>query len=269
MSPLFKYNDKLLQKDGKLANNQNCCCDKCCIIGDGKGTIFSCGSAGDTCWGAQGNANLFFSNCSPTTITIKGLGIIGNVDQASIEANVKYNGKLISVSPNPQNCPINEAIIRTSKIDCITISAEGSRNTGTAQGWEHSPSLNPAPGNEEPCGGRTPGLVGGQGAYTITISNIDPTGNFLLYIKLGCNVGNGGANPLFPNSPGGKNGTYFYVAGDNQDLGSTLNGNPVLICGPDGRMIEKDILPNFGNVANWNLAGDCIVWLAEGWVVPA
>ena len=28
MSPLFTYKGKLLQKDGKLANNKNCCCDK-------------------------------------------------------------------------------------------------------------------------------------------------------------------------------------------------------------------------------------------------
>ena len=27
MSPLFTYKGKLLQKNGKLANNQNCCCD--------------------------------------------------------------------------------------------------------------------------------------------------------------------------------------------------------------------------------------------------
>lgn len=29
MSPLFTYKGKLLQQNAKLANNQNCCCDKC------------------------------------------------------------------------------------------------------------------------------------------------------------------------------------------------------------------------------------------------
>jgi len=270
MSPLFTYLNKLLVVDGKLAANEKCCCSKCCLIGDGKGAIFLCGTGGDTCWGVEGNANIFFSYCDPNpnkpnTITIKGLGIIGKIDQPTIEANVKYNGELISLSANPGNCPINEAVIRTSKIDCISIDAQGSRNNGNAQGWEHSPGQ----GDGEPCGGQVPGLVGGQGAYTITISDIDPDGDFLVYIKLGCNVSAGGSNPLFQNSPQGKNGTYFYVAGDNQNVNSTLNGNPVLLCGPEGRMIESQVLPNFGNNANWNIQGDCIVWLVEGWVVPA
>ena len=30
MSPLFTHNGKLLQKDGKLANSQDCCCSQCC-----------------------------------------------------------------------------------------------------------------------------------------------------------------------------------------------------------------------------------------------
>jgi len=29
MSPLFTYKGKLLQQNGKLANSQNCCCEKC------------------------------------------------------------------------------------------------------------------------------------------------------------------------------------------------------------------------------------------------
>lgn len=266
MSPIYTYNGKLLVVDEKLATNENCCCAQCCLVGDGKGTIFLCGTGGDTCWGAQGNANIFFSFCdpnpnTPNTITIKGLGIIGQIDPPTIEANVKYNGELISLSANPQNCPINEAVIRTSKIDCVSIEAQGSRNNGNAQGWEHSPGQ----GGGEPCGGQIPGEVGGQGAYTITISDIDPAGDFLVYIKLGCNT----SVPLFPNSPEGKNGTYFYVAGDNQDVSSTLNGNPVLLCGPEGRMIESDVLPNFGNNANWVVPADCIVWLVEGWIVSA
>lgn len=274
MSPLYKTNDKLLVKNGKLATSADCCCDPCCIIGDGKGTIFRAANGGSTCWGLTLNTHIFFSHCSLDTITIKGLGIIGQIDQPTIEANVKYNGEFISISPNPNNCPINTAIIRTSRIDCITISAQGSRNTGTAQGWEHSPGVDPI--QPDSCGSKQPGLVGGQGAYTITISNLDPVGNFLVYIKLGCNTAQARSNPLFPNSPDGKNGTYFYVAGDNQNsfgnnpiLNSTLNGQRVLICGPEGRMIEKNILPNFGNLATWRVRADCIVWLAEGWIVPA
>jgi len=282
MSPLYLKDNKLLIKEGKLATSNRCCCDPCCIIGDGKGTIFRAANGGSTCWGRRNvpdfNTHIFFSHCSSDTITIKGLGIIGKIDQPTIEANVKYNGEFISISPNPNNCPINTAIIRTSRIDCITISAQGSRNAGTAQGWEHSPGIDNPPPPPNSCNSKYPGLVGGQGAYTITISNVDPVGNFLVYIKLGCNTGTGPArsNPLFPNSPDGKNGTYFYVAGDNQDsaandpnLNSQLNGQRVLLCGPEGRMIEKNILPNFGNVANWRVVVDCIVWLAEGWIVPA
>ena len=278
MSPLYKTNDKLLVKNGKLATSADCCCDPCCIIGDGKGTIFRAADGGSTCWTIFNppnptvnnfNTHIFFSHCSPGTITIKGLGIIGSIDQPTIEANVKYNGEFISISPNPNNCPINTAIIRTSKIDCITISAEGSRNTGTAQGWEHSPGVDNPPPPANSCNSKYPGLVGGQGAYTITISNIDPAGNFLVYIKLGCNTGIAVPKPLFPNSPDGKNGTYFYVAGDNQNRGSTLNNQPVLICGPEGRMIEKNILPNFGNKATWRVPQECAVWLVEGWIVPA
>lgn len=283
MSPLYLRDNKLLIRDNKLATGENCCCDECCIIGDGKGTIFLCAVGGFTCWGDAPNAHLFFSDCvsDPNTITIKGLGILGKVDQPTIEANVKYNGEPINISANPLNCPINEAIIRTSRIDCINITAQGTRITGAAQGWEHSPA-----GAQHPtlrCANDPnnpllfyPGLVGGQGAYTITISDIDPEGNFLVYIKLGCNTGIGQRNPLFPLSPQGKNGTYFYVAGDNQAAtpwpglppSSTLNGNPVLRCGPEGPMIESDILPNFGNQANWRTPNDCIVWLTEGWIVP-
>jgi hypothetical protein len=264
MVQIAAIKDKLIRVGNKIGLHPSCCCDKCCAIGDGKGGFFLAGTGGDTCWDVSGNAHIFFSKCTTSSITIQGLGIIGNIAQQDIEDNVKYNNKLISFSLNPENCPINEAIISTSKANCISITANGSRNTGNAQNWEHSPGIgDPFPG----CGMKRPGLVGGQGAYTINISDIDKDGDFLVYLKLGCGVGVGGAAPLFPNSPEGKNGTYFYVAGDNQNIDSTLNGNPALTCG-DGPMIEAKVLPNFGNVANWGINGDCIVWLVEGWVVP-
>lgn len=260
MSPLYASGGKLLRKNNALVNQNNCCC----AIGDGRGGVYLVSTGGDTCWGVDGNAHIFFSDCSSQNqIVINGLGIIGKNDVPSIEGNVTYNGNAIKLSN--LKCPINEVVIRTSDMDCVNIIAQGSRNTGSALGWQHSPHAQPF--NSEPCGGRTPGLVGGQGAYTLTVSNIDPNGDFLVYLKLGCNVAIANANPLFPLAPDGKNGTYFYVAGDNQNAGSTLNGNPVLVCGPDGRMIEKDIIPNFGNTANWYVPADCIVWLVEGWIV--
>lgn len=236
-------------------DEEPCCC--CCLTGDGKGTIFLAGIGGDTCWGVPGNAHLYFTKCLSDTMEMHGLGVIGQVSTSAIESNVTYDGKAVKIKTG--RCKINYATVRTTSIDCVSISSVGTRNSGSGLGWTNSPGII---AGEATCNSNRPGIVGGQGAYKLTISNIASDGDYIVHVQIGCST-----SPFFGTAPDGKSGTYFYVAGDNQNVGSSLNGRPALTCG-SGSMIESNVLSNLGTTANWSIPGDCIIWLVIGWVVP-
>lgn len=238
------------------SEEEPCCC--CCLTGDGKGTIFLAGVGGDTCWGVSGNAHLYFTKCRAGAMELHGLGVIGQVSTSAIESNVTYDGKAVKIETG-SGCQINYATVRTSSMDCVNISSVGTRNSGSGLGWTNSPGV---VAGETTCNSNRPGTVGGQGAYKLTISNVASDGDYIVHVQIGCSTG-----PFFSSAPGGKSGTYFYVAGDNQNINSTLNGRPALTCG-SGSMIESNVVPNLGTTANWSIPGDCIIWLVIGWVVP-
>jgi hypothetical protein len=241
-----------------------------CPIGDCISGIYIAGKSGDTCWNInEVNSHLFFSDydyANSNTMTIKGLGIVGPQahDNSSIENIVSYNGQNIVI--NTDNKP-KSAVIRTSSPNCVSISGIGTRNTGSGQGWTHpfTTDIDPNPFNA--CSAADPPTtIGGQGAYTLVISDIDPSGEYEVHLRLGAST----QSPLFDISPG-RCGSYFYAIGDNNGLGGTISDfasqtYPILGCG-DGPMIETQIIENLQNYAAWNKGGDCVVWLAEGWVV--
>lgn len=242
----------------------NCECCGGCPLGDGASGIYLAGRSGSTCWNEQdGNAHLFFASCSGNNMYVKGIGLVGEgaKSNAIIENSVTYAGQNITIKTDNQP---RSAIIRTNYFDCVHIFAQGSRNTGSADGWQHPNNgvvVDPPDPETNPCEAKTPGFLGGQGAYSLTISNIDPNGPYEVHIRLGCST----SGPLFPACPS-RCGTYFYIIGDNNGTGGNINGNPILSCG-DGPMIEKNILTDIENYANWVIGSDCVVWLLEGWVV--
>jgi hypothetical protein len=234
-----------------------CCCDNCCLVGDNDRSIMLAGIGGDTCWGVSGNAHIYFTSCERGSKVLKGLGIIGQNNTASIESIVTYDGEPVKIVSN--ECTTSLAKVRTNSSTSVSISSVGTRNSGSGQGWTHSPG---GERGESTCNSSRPGTVGGQGAYTLTVNDIAANGDYIVYLRVGCSTAN-----MFTSAPNGRSGTYFYVAGDNQNIGSTLNGSPALTCG-SGSMIESAVKPNLGTSANWNIPSDCIIWLVEGWIVP-
>lgn len=245
-------------------SNCQCCGD--CELGDCTSGIYVAGKDGSVCSSFYSNdlyktSHLFFTSKSQNQLVVRGLGLTGFLanNDADLENYVSYGGENINIKTD--NKP-KSAIIRTNSLNCVTISSAGTRNSGYGQDWSH------------PVGSDT---IVGFGAYTLTISDIDPSGEYEVHIRLGCTttVGEGSS---FPSCPA-TSGTYFYVMGD-RDIAPTLNSIALseypgsYLQG--GQTIESNVVSLTNPYAKWSMEGgfqnggfarDCVAWLVEGWIV--
>lgn len=220
---------------------------------------------GGTCWDDVGNAHIVKVEETSTAFSVDGLGVIGtvSVDRAAIEQFVRYGGESFTLGVmgrRTYDFPVDS-------LQSVSLSSQGSRNSGAAGQWSH-PVGTPA---STSCGPTLrPAGTGGQGAYLLSVSksqSSEPA--YICTLTLGCRSFQGGRDIGFVFGGGSEaRGKYFYVAADNQKEGSTLNGQPALTCG-SGPMIESAIVDKNWSQPAWQFPSDCIVFLVEGWIVPA
>jgi len=241
-------------KSGAIARNCACCAD-----------FYFVEQGASTCWFDVGNAHIVKVEETSTTFSVDGLGVIGisSVSRAAIEQFVRYGGQSFTLSVmgrKTYSFPVDS-------LESVSLSSQGSRNTGAAGQWSHPVGANAS----TLCGPtRSPAGTGGQGAYLLSVSksqSSEPA--YICTLTLGC-VTFAGAFDLGFVFGGGNTaiGKYFYVAVDNQNVFSTLNGQPALTCG-SGPKIESAIVDKNWIRPIWRFPDDCIAFLVEGWIVPA
>ena len=268
----------------QLKKDFGCCCGgaRCCLIGSGRTWLVE--RTGSTCWGKDNNW-LVYRCISGTdggsSFTIVGAGIIGYGDLKPEILKLTYEGTAIGDEYDEENeeyqCPTT-TYVRLSRQNSVSLQVVGTRtsNGKAALGFgkiEGNPDVGTTCGEDKdikmyypPGFGQDPppGLLGGQGNWSLTINNVDPDGDYILQLTVSC------ASLLpqkFPTAFVNPVGKFFYIVGDNQGTGSTmdLGGNTVDVFQCEEQMIEGRIYNNNGEVEVLKQP-DCIVRYIYGYI---
>lgn len=224
-------------------------------------------SSGTTCWNDIGNAHIAKIEDNESSFMVDGLGVIGmsSISRQAIEQSITYNGEPVSLGTLGRKT----YLFNVDSMNAVSISSVGSRNTGVAGNWAHPVGQQIFNINCEPT--RRPAETGGQGGYVLSVQKAS-NGPYVCSVTLGCRsfIARSFVGSVFGSIMPLASGRYFYVAVDNQNSGSSLNGVAALGCG-SGPMIESATISemNFANSPNWRINFDCVAFLVEGWITQA